>query len=400
MAEPDARSARRRAPRLRAPTRDGFTSAVHDPRVVARVGVWLGVAVLTAFATGLLSHLHQNPVRWLPLGPAPVWGYQVSQGLHVAAGLAAIPLLLAKLYAAYPALFEQPPLRGVRHGLERASIAVLVATTTFQLVTGLFNVFQWYPWDFGFVRVHFAAAIVLVGSLLVHVAVKLPTIVAALRAPTRGPTRAPTRATGAPDEAAATRRGFLGAVAVTVLALSALTLGQTVRPLAPLAVLAPRQAGTGPQGVPVNKTARSAGVEESALDPDWVLTLAGPLGTRTLARADLEAMPSARATLPVACVEGWSTTADWEGVRVRDLVRLVSADDAVDVRITSLQPRGAYRRSVLPAAYAAHPDSLLALRLNGAELSLDHGFPARVIAPHRPGVLQTKWVSRIEVVST
>ena len=29
--------------------------------------------------------------------------------------------------------------------------------------------------------------------------------------------------------------------------------------------------------------------------------------------------------------------------------------------------------------------------------TLDHGFPARVIAPNRPGVLQTKWVTRLEV---
>jgi DMSO/TMAO reductase YedYZ molybdopterin-dependent catalytic subunit len=54
---------------------------------------------------------------------------------------------------------------------------------------------------------------------------------------------------------------------------------------------------------------------------------------------------------------------------------------------------------VLPAAFTADPRSLLALALDGAPLSLDHGFPARVIAPDRPGVLQTKWVSRIEVLA-
>ncbi|WP_286216957.1 molybdopterin-dependent oxidoreductase [Paraoerskovia sediminicola] len=30
---------------------------------------------------------------------------------------------------------------------------------------------------------------------------------------------------------------------------------------------------------------------------------------------------------------------------------------------------------------------------------MDHGFPARIIAPNRPGVLQTKWVTRMAVVS-
>jgi DMSO/TMAO reductase YedYZ molybdopterin-dependent catalytic subunit len=47
--------------------------------------------------------------------------------------------------------------------------------------------------------------------------------------------------------------------------------------------------------------------------------------------------------------------------------------------------------------HARDPLTLLALRLNGEELSPDHGYPARLIAPNRPGVLQTKWVGRLEV---
>lgn len=396
-----APSARRR---WRPPRTEDFTSPVHDARVVARVGLLLGVAIAAAFLTGLISHLHQNPVGWLPLTPEPAWGYQLSQGVHVAAGLAALPLLLAKLYAAYPALFEHPPVRDPLHALERASVAVLVATALFQVATGVLNTFQWYPWSFGFVRVHFAASWVLVGSMLVHVAVKLPTILAALRRP--HPAQAETgglakaegaRGTGERD-AEATRRGFLGATAVAVLGLTALTLGQTVRPLAPVAVLAPRRAGVGPQGVPVNKTARAAGVEQTALDPGWRLTVVGPGSSTTLSRDDLARMTTAVAVLPIACVEGWSTTATWEGVRVADLVALVHGTTDVDVRVTSLQERGSFRESVLPAAYVVHPDTVLALRLNGEELDLDHGYPARLIAPHRPGVLQTKWVERIEVL--
>ncbi|MET0767323.1 MAG: molybdopterin-dependent oxidoreductase [Aeromicrobium sp.] len=40
---------------------------------------------------------------------------------------------------------------------------------------------------------------------------------------------------------------------------------------------------------------------------------------------------------------------------------------------------------------------MLALQLNGETLSLDHGYPCRLIAPNRPGVFQTKWVRRLEV---
>jgi DMSO/TMAO reductase YedYZ molybdopterin-dependent catalytic subunit len=38
---------------------------------------------------------------------------------------------------------------------------------------------------------------------------------------------------------------------------------------------------------------------------------------------------------------------------------------------------------------------MLALRVNGADLSLDHGFPARVIVPSAPGTHNTKWIARI-----
>jgi DMSO/TMAO reductase YedYZ molybdopterin-dependent catalytic subunit len=42
------------------------------------------------------------------------------------------------------------------------------------------------------------------------------------------------------------------------------------------------------------------------------------------------------------------------------------------------------------------PDALLALKVNGADLSLDHGYPARVIVPALPGVHCTKWVKSID----
>ncbi|MBO0517828.1 molybdopterin-dependent oxidoreductase, partial [Streptomyces beijiangensis] len=68
------------------------------------------------------------------------------------------------------------------------------------------------------------------------------------------------------------------------------------------------------------------------------------------------------------------------------------------LRVVSLEHRGAYRVMEMGREYARDPLTLLALRLNGAVLTPDHGFPARIIAPNRPGVLQTKWVTRLEVL--
>ena len=62
-----------------------------------------------------------------------------------------------------------------------------------------------------------------------------------------------------------------------------------------------------------------------------------------------------------------------------------------------MQTIGAFRTSELPADFVRDHRTLLALELNGETLSLDHGYPCRIIAPNRPGVLQTKWVRKLEV---
>jgi DMSO/TMAO reductase YedYZ molybdopterin-dependent catalytic subunit len=64
-----------------------------------------------------------------------------------------------------------------------------------------------------------------------------------------------------------------------------------------------------------------------------------------------------------------------------------------------MEKGGFYGTSELPPQFADDPLTLLALRLNGTELALEHGFPARIIAPDRPGVLQTKWVHHLEVLT-
>jgi len=369
-----------------------LSSPVHDERVAARIGTVLGIAFLVCFLTGVLSHLHQHPVSWLPLGPRPSWAYRVNQGVHVVTGLACVPLLLAKLFAVYPNLLAWPPVRGLVHGLERASVGVLVAAALFQVSTGVMNIYQWYPWGFGFPGVHWAMAWVAIGALLVHVAVQLPAVRRGLsRSSDEG------REHTDKDAAARTRRGFLLGTGLTVAAVTIATAGQTVTPLRPLSVLAPRRTDVGPQGLPVNRSAAQANVIQSAVDPAWVLELVGPGGTTLLNRAALLAMPQHSAVLTIACVEGWSASAPWSGVRVADLVALAGGSAAASVAVTSLQERGTYRSSELPAAYVQDPDTLLALRLKGEDLHLEHGFPARIMAPNRPGVLQTKWVARMEV---
>ena len=177
--------------------------------------------------------------------------------------------------------------------------------------------------------------------------------------------------------------------------LTLVTVGQTIRPLRRLGLLAPRDPATGPQGYPVNRGASNAGVVDLARSPDYRLAVGGRVATPlSLDHAQLLALPAHAASLPIACVEGWSYSAAWSGVRVRDLLAMAGAAPDRTVLIESLEPNGAYRTSTLNPGQAADRDTLLATHLDGEPLAIDHGFPCRLIAPNRPGVLQTKWVSQ------
>lgn len=379
----------------RLPRPDDLASPVHSTAVVARLGRWVGIAFAVCFLTGLLSWNAKRPDGFA-LVPWPSWGYRLSQGLHVASGICCLPLVVAKIYSAYPLFFSRPQLSGsTRRRLrslggyvaEKGLTAVLVAAGLMQVTSGLFNIFQWYAFGFDFVSVHWAVAWVAAGSITVHVAIKLPKIKQAL-----GARRSRPRAAVLGTE----RRGFLVAALGTAAGLTVLTVGQSVGPLEPLAVLAPRRPRRAVvQGVPINRTAEQARVTDRLAD--WTLTIVGPAGSRVLDHDQLSRLPQVEVRLPIACVEGWSVSAHWSGVRVRDLIALVGGRSAA-VRVTSLERGSPYAHSTLPAAFVDHSDTLLATMINGEPLDPDHGFPARIIAPNRPGELQTKWVTRLEVL--
>lgn len=367
--------------------RPNFTSPAHSPKVSSRIGLWLGVSFGLCFVTGVLSHYVQHPDGWFTWPSRPINLYRITQGVHVLSGIAAVPLLLAKLWSVYPKLFERPLFKSLVHLLERGSILVLLAAAFFELSTGLFNMAQNYPWSFFFITAHYAVAWVAIGALLVHIAVKLPIIREAL-----------SRKQPLDDDVKSlSRRRFLRTTWLTTGVAVFVTAGSTVPWLKDVSALSSRS-DNGPQGLPVNRSAAAAGVE--TIKADWRLDVVGPNGTKSFSRDQLQAMPQTTAELPIACVEGWSQSASWTGVPIADLLKAVGAPAGSALRVDSLEKGGLYRSSTLPGTHTADPLTLLALRLDGHTLSPDHGYPCRIIAPSRPGVLQTKWVSRLEVLSS
>jgi DMSO/TMAO reductase YedYZ molybdopterin-dependent catalytic subunit len=404
-----------------------WRSPLRGPWLTAALGSVLLVLVTIVAATGFLSHAAYqpdltgnaivDPAADLPLvfdwPTAPTYLYALTQGLHVNVGLVAIPFLLAKLWSVIPRLFAWPPVASPAMAIERLAIALLVSSAVFEFVTGVMNIQYWYAFGFNFVVAHYYGAIVFVASLALHVAVKMPVAMRAYRE--RGvlrPLRDDLAATrpeppdphgglspAAPAEPTLSRRGLFALAGAGSLALLVGNVGETIGgPVRRLSPFAPRRQvlGSGPNDFHVNKTAPAARITEEMIGPGYRLVLRGAGGRElSLTREDLLAMPQHTARLPIACVEGWTTTQEWTGVRLAELARLAGVPAPRSAFVRSLQPAGVLSKASLNAGQVSDPDALLALRVNGADLSPDHGHPARIIVPALPGVHNTKWVASI-----
>ncbi|OBK26420.1 hypothetical protein A5634_24885 [Mycobacterium asiaticum] len=398
-----------------------FKSPLRGPWLTSVFGLVLLVVLPVVVLTGLLSYIAYAPqfgqaipadVGWLRLPlftwpTQPSWLYRLSQGLHVGLGLVIIPVVLAKLWSVLPKLFVWPPARSIAQLAERLSLLMLVGGVLFEIVTGVLNIQYDYIFGFSFYDAHYFGAWVFITGFLMHVTLKFPHMITGLRALSLrevlrtkvSDTRPePPDASGLvavdPGEPTVSRRGALALVGSGVLLLATLTVGQTLGgPARSVALLLPRGRG---RDFPVNKTAAAADITPDAVGPNWRLTLRGGPSEVVLDRGALARLPQRTARLPIACVEGWSTVQTWSGVRLSDLARLAGVPAPSAARVSSLQRGGAFGAATLQANQIGDRDALLALRVNGAELSLDHGYPARIIVPTLPGVHNTKWVAAIE----
>ena len=410
------------------PTSPAFwRSPVRGPWFTSVLGIVLLGGITALFVTGLLSYAAYNPDLspvndktpdkgllgfYLFAWPTqPHWLYRLTQGVHVTLGITLVPVLLAKLWSVVPKLFALPPARSLTHALERISLLLLVGGVLFEFVTGVLNVQLDYLFPGSFYPLHFYGAWVFIAAFVVHVVLRAPAAVRNVRHMRAG--KGPEEEAGGeadfplvsprPAEPTVSRRGALWFVGGGSLLLFGTTAGQSFDgPLRRTALLAPHggaDPGSGPGGFQINKTAASRGISAAETREDvWTLVVTGPAGTVRLSRAELLELPLHSSALPIACVEGWSTGDQWwRGVRLRELAVLVGydADTAPDVMVESLQRHGAFRKAALRSNQVRDPRSLLALDVNGEPLTPDHGYPARIIVPAAPGVLNTKWVARM-----
>jgi DMSO/TMAO reductase YedYZ molybdopterin-dependent catalytic subunit len=414
---------------------DAFRSPLRGPWLTALLGLVLLGGLTVVAVTGLLSYAAYNPrlpgndqtpgARLLkfylfPWPAGPDWLYRVNQGVHVTLGLALLPVVLAKLWSVLPRLFAWPPARSPAQVLERLSLIMIVGGVLFEIGTGVLDIQNYYVFPFSFYTAHLYGAWVFIAGLVAHVLLKFGRMRAGLRSRSlRAELRIPlaetrpeavaseTDSAGSagstdslrpadPARPTISRRGLLGAVAGASLTLAGLAVGQSIGGWTRwTALFGPRGTSAALSGVlPVNRTAAVIGLTDADVGPAYRLVLVGRHQV-SLTREQVAALPQRSAVLPIACVEGWSAAARWSGVRLTDLARLAGVRDPAGAVVESIEQRGSFRQASLSAAQVTDPRSMLALRVNGADLSRDHGYPARTIIPAAPGVHNTKWVRQI-----
>jgi DMSO/TMAO reductase YedYZ molybdopterin-dependent catalytic subunit len=144
----------------------------------------------------------------------------------------------------------------------------------------------------------------------------------------------------------------------------------------------------------------------------WKLRIGGRVSSPAdLRLRDLESLVSPSRRVLIECSGnadqtnyGLMSTADWEGIPllgVLDRARPAAGSSRVLVSGVDDNTR-TWRTSITGASWIFTRDQLaqamLAVRMNGAPLTRDHGFPVRLIVPGWYGCSCIKWVNRIELV--
>ncbi len=93
------------------------------------------------------------------------------------------------------------------------------------------------------------------------------------------------------------------------------------------------------------------------------------------------------------CVTGWSVrNVKWRGVSLKKIMDMARVSEKAKWLYTvSLDGY----TTVIPIEDARSPKAIIALMINDKPLSIEQGFPARIIIPHLYGWKSGKWLNKI-----
>ncbi|MDB6015762.1 MAG: Oxidoreductase molybdopterin binding [Pedosphaera sp.] len=135
------------------------------------------------------------------------------------------------------------------------------------------------------------------------------------------------------------------------------------------------------------------GLESDMELEQWRLQVAGT--NLALRMEDLLALPAVTETIPLNCVEGWTTVARWTGIRLADFADKFYPAARKKAYVGMVTPNGQYYVG-LDAPSAFHPQTLLCYAINNEPLTMAHGAPLRLLIPTKYGFKNLKCIGSIQ----
>lgn len=129
--------------------------------------------------------------------------------------------------------------------------------------------------------------------------------------------------------------------------------------------------------------------------PDnWMLMVGGLVARPSVFSLEqLKRMPQTGMRIRHHCVEGWSAVAEWQGVQLREIARMVGVSR--DAQYVEFRSFDAGYFSSWDIASSLHPQTILAYGMNGRALYPDHGAPLRLYSPVKLGYKNVKYLTEV-----
>ena len=132
---------------------------------------------------------------------------------------------------------------------------------------------------------------------------------------------------------------------------------------------------------------------------DWRLTVDGMVAQpASLSLAQLRSYPSRSQITHLACEEGWSFIAEWTGVPLSHVLKLVGILPQARYVVYFSMQEGWW--DSVDMDDALHPQTLITYGMNGSELPAGHGGPLRLRVPRQLGYKSVKYVTRLTVTDS
>jgi len=127
----------------------------------------------------------------------------------------------------------------------------------------------------------------------------------------------------------------------------------------------------------------------------WRLKIEGLIEEPLNLRFDeIRALPTKVQTKRFICVEGWGLDGQkWEGAHLKEIFSRVKISPKA--KFVSFYASGGQYHDSLSIQEALEPETMLAYRVNGKDLSPENGFPLRLVVPRMYAYKSVKWVERI-----